>query len=343
MHSVSQNTVEDSPLVALLADVGVRYGDPNSFSGLTLIPVFHTRRAPFGYTLLAQATAAGTAVVEEVGGGTVPTLRLRNNGAQPVLLVDGEHLVGVKQNRILNTTLLVPEKSTLDIPVACVEAGRWGMPHGNARPISPLLFMATRALKNKAVTTSVRASGRYAADQGGIWNAVGEKLSALGVDAPTEAMHEAYERRAPDFAQYLKRLPWQTGQAGVVAAVGGRIACADLFDRPETLQALWDRLIPSYAVEAMTLRAEARKIATATAGEAAAFLRGALTAGRTRHPAVGRGTDLRLTGRGLVGAALEVEDALLHLALFRAEDEGQEMSTTQFASVQERRRRKTGH
>lgn len=322
-------------LAGLLSTAGVRYGEPVSCSGLTLIPVFHTLRASLDYLLLAQAVAAGSVAVTEVGGGTVPSLRIHNSGDKPVLLVDGEHLVGVKQNRILNTTILVPEKSTLDIPVSCVEAGRWGAPLGAARPVSPHLFVETRAEKAAAVTASVRESGVFAADQAAIWEGVSEKLEALDVEASTSAMHAAYEQRAGETARYLERLQWQPGQAGVVAAVGDRIVCADLFDRPETLEALWDRLVPSYAVEAMAGAVDG----TVTAERAAGFVLEALHARMTAHPAVGRGTDLRLTGTSLVGAALEVEGAILHLALFRVDRPEGRPRGSGFATVEERRRR----
>jgi hypothetical protein len=110
---MSIRTESSRVLLALLAGEDIRYGDPLSFSGLTLIPLFSGRRAQFEYLLLSAAIGAGTAAIEEVGGGSVPTLRIVNRGELPVLLVDGEHLVGVKQNRILNTTILVPERSTL--------------------------------------------------------------------------------------------------------------------------------------------------------------------------------------------------------------------------------------
>jgi hypothetical protein len=321
---------------SLLVSDAIRYGEPRSFSGLTLVPLFSVCPAPFEYVLLSTAIRTGTAAIEEVGLGHVPTLRIINRSAMPVLLVDGEHLVGVKQNRILNTTILVPEQSTLDIPVSCVERGRWSAPRGDARPISPMLFAEIRARKTEAVTESVRRSGLYAANQSAIWQGVAQKFSDLAVpSAPTSAMHAAYEYRASEIDLYAKNLPWQSGQTGVVAAVGGRILCADLFDRPESLEGLWDRLIPSYAVEALAHSTDG----SLTVADARAFLQETAEAQVTEHPAVGRGTNLRITASDLVGAALQTEETIIHLSLFRKEKPLHRFTWPAFATVAQRRRR----
>ncbi|HEV8352923.1 MAG TPA: DUF6569 family protein [bacterium] len=316
----------------------VRFGEPISYEGLTLVPVFSTARAPFDYTLLAHAVETGTAVIEEAGNGSVPTLRIVNRGDRPVLLIDGEHLVGVKQNRILNTTILVPAKSSLDIPVSCVEQGRWSAPRGTAKPTSGHLFVAARAAKAEAVTTSVRASGAYRADQGQIWAAVAGGLSALNVASPTSALHDVYEQRSHALGEYLHHLHTKTGQTGVVAAVGGRIMAADLFDRLETLKGLWDRLVSSYAIDAMTRREQG----TVSADDAAAFFARINGATITEHAAVGMGTDVRATGDGLVGSALAAENAFIHVALFQTSRDERRPHWVQppmFSSISERLRR----
>jgi hypothetical protein len=327
-------------LRSLLASDGIRYGEPRSFSGLTLVPLFSSRRASFEYVLLSTAIRTGTASIEEVGLGHVPTLRIINRSAMPVLLIDGEHLVGVKQNRILNTTILVPEHATLDVPVSCVEQGRWGAPQGNARPVSPMLFAETRAWKTQAVTESVRRSGVYAANQGAIWHGVAQKIADLAVpSAPTSAMHAAYAHRASDIASYVTNLPWQSGQAGVVAAVGRRILCADLFDRAESLEGLWDRLIPSYAVEALSHPTDE----SLTVADATAFLRETTEAQVSEHPAVGRGTNLRITASNLVGAALQAEGTIVHLSLFRTEQSIHRPAWPAFSTVAQRLRHTRTH
>ena len=57
--------------------------------------------------------------------GSVPALRVVNRGLHPILIVDGEELVGAKQNRVVNLAILVAAQSAFTIPVSCVEAGRW--------------------------------------------------------------------------------------------------------------------------------------------------------------------------------------------------------------------------
>ena len=43
-----------------------------------------------------------------------------------MLVVEGEHFLGNKQNRAINVTVLVPALADLEIPVSCLEQGRWG-------------------------------------------------------------------------------------------------------------------------------------------------------------------------------------------------------------------------
>src|SRR6185437_7800786 len=89
-----------------------------------------TERPTVQYRTLAQAIALGELVVTEAEQATVPTLRVITTGDVPVLIIDGEEVVGGNQNRVVNTSLLVPAPSKFDLPVSCVEHGRWS----EARP-----------------------------------------------------------------------------------------------------------------------------------------------------------------------------------------------------------------
>ena len=76
--------------------------------------------------LLEEAIARGATEVAELDeAGRVARVQGAHGGDRLLLLLDGEELVGAKQNRIVNLTILVAAGQSLHIPVSCVEAGRW--------------------------------------------------------------------------------------------------------------------------------------------------------------------------------------------------------------------------
>ena len=99
-------------------------GDPLEHRGVVIIPLFPQHDPVAAYLTLDEALRGFC--VREVGeAGLVPELLVENPLAEDVLLYDGEELLGAKQNRILNVTVLVGGRSKLPIPVSCVEEGRW--------------------------------------------------------------------------------------------------------------------------------------------------------------------------------------------------------------------------
>ena len=95
-------------------------------ANLTLVPLRGEVTGTLSYILGVDALEAGTLEVTEISeSGSVPELLAVTVGDQMVLLLDGEELVGAKQNRILNTSVLLRPQSKTPIPVSCVEQGRW--------------------------------------------------------------------------------------------------------------------------------------------------------------------------------------------------------------------------
>src|SRR6266446_4168869 len=87
----------------------IRIDRPSTFRNLTLFPVIGRNGTTPDYVTLDEALAQKTARVTEVSeGGSVPELRFANDAESSVFLLYGEELIGAKQNRVLNVSILVP-------------------------------------------------------------------------------------------------------------------------------------------------------------------------------------------------------------------------------------------
>ena len=108
-----------------MIDTVFQLGEAVEHRGIVVTPLFPRRDPVTAYITLDEAVPHGLRVTETSASGSVPELALHNPLEENVLLYDGEELVGAKQNRILNVSVLCAAKASLTIPVSCVEEGRW--------------------------------------------------------------------------------------------------------------------------------------------------------------------------------------------------------------------------
>jgi hypothetical protein len=168
-----------NPIATALADVVV--GLDSSFERMSVVPLLSRDvKKSIGYITFEAALASGDLKVTEVSdAGHVPELKVINHGKTPVLLLDGEELVGAKQNRVVNLTILVPAMATVVIPVSCVEAGRWNR---RSHRFSSSEMLNTPAPALCKVSRSVGRSPcacRSSSDQHWIWEDIAAKSSRM--------------------------------------------------------------------------------------------------------------------------------------------------------------------
>ena len=270
--------------------------------------------------MLDEALASGLVEITEVSEqGSVPELKFINRGPKPVLIVDGEELLGAKQNRIVNLTILVAANSELTIPVSCVEAGRWRSRSRAFTSAPRTQFVTGRAKRMASVSVSMMASGDRVSDQAEVWGDIAEKSSRLNAESPTAAMGAIFSAHAKSLDAFVAGCAPVDGQVGALFAIGGRVVGFDLFDRPSTLRKMLPKLVRSVAIDAIDPRAS--RCGPAASGlplrrKAAQFL--AVTAQAPQHvtPALGLGEDCRLTASHIAGAALVTDQRVVHLSAF---------------------------
>ncbi len=320
----------------------LRPGAAISEGPLCILPLQATRESTARYVLLDQAISRGRLVITEVSdGGSVPYLQAVNAGPWPVLIFDGEELVGAKQNRIANATIMVGVGKTI-LPVSCVEQGRWSRKShsfsSGAYASHPRLRQAKErqvrdhlkyeAERRAAASGSASAAlepqevraGHYHADQSKVWAEVGDTSSALGVRSRTSAMADAYETRRNDLEHTMETFAPGNGSIGVdtvgaVVFLGGRFVCLDLVQPAKRFVHLYPKLLRGYALESHLYNENAPKDFDAEAA-VLRLLAGITQAEVEEHAGVDLGYDLRLEAKNVSGSGLVWRDELIQLSVF---------------------------
>ena len=207
----------------------VQFGEPQSFKNIAIVPLIAPVDGKFQYRTLGEALACWDVAISEVSAaGSVPELMVVNRGNNPVLLIDGEELAGAKQNRVLNTSILLKEVSETKIPVSCTEQGRWSYASKAFSESGNVMAYKSRSRKTRSVHSSLESCGAPMSDQGEVWDGIAELQAKACAPSPTAAMSDVYKSREEDLgkcAEIFKPVP---GQVGLVAFIGGKPAGMDM-------------------------------------------------------------------------------------------------------------------
>ena len=243
-------------------------GAPITRLGVSFFPVYLPGNEPPD---IATGDASGLEVAE-MRQEEVNLLRAANPTRTPILLVEGEHLLGGKQNRVINQTVLIPPGASVEVPVTCVQAERWGYEtdpgsgtrseadrseggefrrrrlHRSAAMAPPRL----RLLVGQSVRQSLQSGRGHKVDQSAAWNEVRTMMedhrapSASAAAAETEqAVFDRDRERSYALRSLTERGPLPL-QNGIAVAHRSRVVAIDLFGAPALLAEHWARLVRSH-------------------------------------------------------------------------------------------------
>jgi hypothetical protein len=230
--------------------------EPIQVDSVTLTPIVATgaAAAPEPLLVLDEAMAAKQVQIREVSDGTVNSLTFINKSQQPVFVLAGEVIIGGKQDRIIGRNTVIPARTTQEVPVYCVEHGRWNGESKN--------FTTARALAHGRL----RGQASYA-EQGAVWR----EVAAKNVARKTTNSSDTYRRVAQQQSDgtlatmekqvdaALAKLPAadRDRMVGYAVSLNGEVATVDLFGSPALFKKLETKLVRSYLTEAIDVRARA--------------------------------------------------------------------------------------
>jgi hypothetical protein len=303
----------------------------------TVFPLTVSETNGRDYLTLDEAFQQGLVVIPE--SGRVPELVVIIKGEKPVLIVEGEVLVGGWQNRTVNISLLLEAGKEHRIPVSCVEAGRWSSrrtryPFGGLREREPerepvreeefevAAYIAHSLLRRRKTETVIRQflmTNQPVAEQRGVWAEVRRELVAAHVDSPTEDATTFYEHHRASIEDLLNPVKTLPNQVGAIFAIGQTIVGLEAFDHPDTWNILYKKVLYGYAAEALEFLWKQEAPKPVSQSEAEAFrekVASVFEQAVVKPSPVGMGEHLLLEGGVVGGFALVHDGKVRHMFAF---------------------------
>ncbi len=227
-------------MISILNDL--EFMDAQVHKNIAIIPLKTPSNYGFDVITLKKGFELGLVEVKECETSTVNTLVVKNNAVTPLLLVDGEEIIGGDQNRIVNATILIEAKSEMKVPVNCTEHGRWGYKH-EFRHSNYMANYRTRSAK-------IRASIANGDEQGAVWDAIDVLENSRDFSSPTQAMSESYDNAKVDLSEFADAFDIKKGQSGVVVLVDGEMKGFEIFLNSDVYSQYHEKIIKSYLIDA---------------------------------------------------------------------------------------------
>ena len=230
------------------------------------------------------------------------------------------------QNRIINTTTLVPPKTTIEVSVSCTEQGRWhyhdedywglkNMTVKNAFESSDYIANSrTRTAKHQAIFEQRDF-------QSDVWSSISDLECDISFKSKTSALNDSYENLKSQQDDYLKHFKLQDNQCGLIAVVNNEIKGIEFFYTPSIYRQYHEKILRSYVIDEIAdekkgienlpndlekIENEVRKVAE-----------GISKSKFERSKGEGLGDNVRFSNKHGTGCALIYEDNIIHMPYFK--------------------------
>ena len=216
--------------------------DPQIHKNIAIVPIKTPLNHKIDLMTLKKGFELDLVDVKECEHSTVNTLIVKNKSVVPLLLIDGEEIVGGDQNRIIDATILIAPQSEKKIPVDCTEHGRWGY-KSEFKHSENIANYTTRLAKRHAF----RNKGNV---QQAVWDSINELEMSRSFSSPTQAMSESYDDAKEDLDEIIDAFDIVEGQTGIVMVIDGEVKGFEIFLNSEIYREYHEKIIKSYLINA---------------------------------------------------------------------------------------------
>lgn len=269
----------------------------------------------FDYVSSTEAIEKNYVEIKEVNeGGSVNNLFVINYSDKFVFFMDGDILQGAKQNRVINTSMLVAPKTKINVPVSCVEAGRWRYSSSKFYSSEHIAPSKLRSEKAKHLKKNLEEKNEYYSDQGVVWNKVSDYEAMHRMSSATSDLSSIYNGRKSEFNEFIKSFEINGEANGTAIFVKNKILNIDVFNRGNIYSEYFPKILQSAAMETYHLKESLQPLSEAEAKyKTNDFFDKYENLEFSTHKSLGAGEERRFETKEFTGLELNYEEHMIHL------------------------------
>ena len=268
------------------------------------------------YLSFSEAIAKNQVQISEVNKeGLLTKLSVSNKSSDNIIILNGELIIGtqIRQDRIVDSTVLIPGYATVLINTFCGEQYRWSPRLSNKISTSESLYFSSGRANNAAdINTKLSKQCR-------IWSEISEKISDFNVKSFTNSVDQIYKKKKVNVEEIVNFFKIPSEAVGVVLGINNQLVNIDIFSNNCMLQIYLPKIIRSIALDSFK---KINKKSYLKKKEVHRFLRQIHQANKQKRKVVEGtlGEELQFNSESVAGSILYHKEQTVHFSAFVKEN-----------------------
>ena len=264
------------------------------------------------YLSLSEAMDTKQVQISEINKkGLITKLSISNKSSNNIIILGGEIIIGtqIRQDRIVDSTVLIPGYTTATINTFCGEAFRWSSNLSSEISTSKSLYFSS-GRANSAADTNNKYIKQFR-----IWSEINEKINDFNVKSFTNSVNQIYKKKKDDLEEIVNFFKIPTEAVGVAIGINNQLVSVDVFSNTCLLQTYFPKIIRSIALDSFR---KTNKKSFLNKKNVYTFLRQIHQMKKQKHKVIEGtlGEELQFNNETLVGSILLCNEQIAHFSAF---------------------------
>ena len=268
------------------------------------------------YLSFSEAMAKNQVQISEVNKeGLLTKLSVSNKSSDNIIILNGELIIGtqIRQDRIVDSTVLIPGYATVLINTFCGEQYRWSPRLSNKISTPESLYFSSGRANNAAdINTKLSKQCR-------IWSEISEKISDFNVKSFTNSVDQIYKKKKVNVEEIVNFFKIPSEAVGVALGINNQLVNIDIFSNNCMLQIYLPKIIRSIALDSFK---KISKKSYLKKKDVHRFLRQIHQANKQKRKVVEGtlGEELQFNSESVAGSILYHKEQTVHFSAFVKEN-----------------------